>query len=84
MAKRTQPIRHHPQIDAKPKSEFNLSKVLNEKKIANRIMDYKYLEFGQKGTASSFLVASNHLKTEPLKSVSESKPPSLKLTKIER
>lgn len=55
---------------------------MNEKKIANRIMDYNYLEFGQQGTASSFVSASNYFKTDLLQTSSESKPPSVKLNKI--
>jgi hypothetical protein len=38
---------------------------MSEKEKANSIMDYKYLEFGQNASASSFLTTKNHFNTHP-------------------
>ena len=43
-------------------SEFNFTKVIDEKKSTNRIVDYNLIEFGQKGNASSFHLPPNHFK----------------------
>ena len=46
-------------------------------------MDYKYIEFGQRNIASSFLAPSNHFKTSPVNTQSNKPKTSTGIDKLE-